>query len=832
MVAFNSLLVFLWQMQIFQQLANWRLDWPSLVVGVLLGAGLVWLFFRFRPRLDAVRDQSVERVQQTQAWVRAGTEKRLQAETSAYVARYHLGRKWATLAEIFVPPLLLDEPPIFEPDGDEAPEVESGLRARLDTGYLIYLWPELAAGIGLPPPPARSLHELLRNGRRVIIASPAGWGKTTLLAYAAHLCATATGDGPDSFLLPVLPVFVHLAELNLGGEDDPVSPLAAAIQRRSSALTAPGIDKLLRQKLSRGQALLLLDGWDELAPGQDEEPATWLQQLLAEHPDIRVIVATATAGYGRLAALGFVTSGIVPWRGRQALALGSQWASVAERSEPPQLGWFWQPGDSALAATLCLWQNLWRSRSRRTAPASKLLERSLPLLLPEEVEAAGLGEVAQELWQRLAFALLAASRLALPAHSVQEAIEATIAAHGVEVKASLLWQAIRENPLFRQWPDRSISIVSPLWRDYLAAGYLANTSQLEMVAEKLDDGHWQETISFFVTRAGEHNLAANPLESRSTDLWREELFQIAAWLPDAPQGREWLRQTLIQLGRLIVAPDAPLPLRQRAIAAIAHSGDPGAFHLLRQLLQRSDTGLRLVAAAALGRLDPDHTVPVLEQLCADGEAPVREAAVHSLGWQNSQRGEKALLSALVGADEVMARAAAEALAHNGGEGWEILEEAAGDEMTLVRRAAARGLGAVREPWAISWLEKLERDSEWIVRSAATQELEQIAVRGEERLWQPLEAGELLWLIAWAAQRKRAVPAGAAAIPVLCEVLISGHHPDDRTAAATSLVRVALPDSSQGEVESALREAVQNDENERVRAAAFAALTLLQRKMAA
>ncbi|MDT8307129.1 MAG: HEAT repeat domain-containing protein, partial [Anaerolineae bacterium] len=99
-------------------------------------------------------------------------------------------------------------------------------------------------------------------------------------------------------------------------------------------------------------------------------------------------------------------------------------------------------------------------------------------------------------------------------------------------------------------------------------------------------------------------------------------------------------------------------------------------------------------------------------------------------------------------------------------------------------------------------------------------------------WQPLEAGDLLWLIAWAAQRQRAVPAGSAAIAVLCEVVLSAQNPDDRLAAATSLARVALPEIVLGEAAAALQAAVHKDENERVRATAFAALTLLQRRMVA
>ncbi len=829
MVGYALLLHSLGPFERFQQAVAWRPDLPSLLLGALLGAGLALLFFRFRPRLQQLRDRSLSRVEKTQAWVRAGTEQRFQAETADYVAGYHLGQARATLAQIFTPPLLLEPPSLALLDGDEGAAPAASALNPLQATALAALWPELAAAIGLPPPTARTVDELLRNGRRVILSAPAGSGKTTLLAYCAHRCAAASAAEADDFLLPILPVFVHLAELALAADGaDPAAPLAAVLQQRASALTAPGIAGLLRQKLSQGQALLLLDGWDELAPGQDDEPAQWLAQLLERYPETRVIAAAGPTGFAPLLALRFVLSGLVPWRGQQALALGDQWAAAAGRPERPPLAWIWQPGDGPLPATLRLWQWLYAGREQRLNGEQRLFDETLRLLLPDETDTPGLAAAALDLWQRLAFELLAGQQLSLPLATVLQQAEATSAAHGLDGKANLLRQSLAGSGLFRQWRDRSVSFLSPVWRDYLAAAHLAAGGDLDCVAERLHDPGWQEAIRHYVTRTGDSTLASGLLQARSLDPWRESLFQVAAWLPEAPPELEWRRTVLVQLGQLSVNPNAPLPLRQRAVAAIARSGDRGVVALLRQLLQRSDLPLRETAAAALGPADPDVSAPVLEQLFADPEARVRVAAVYAAGWQNSPRAEKPLLTALIGADEVMSRAAAESLAGHGGEGWELLQEAADDELPVVRRAAARGLGLVYQPWAIDWLQKLERDEEWVVQSAATQELERLATAGQDAPWQPVDAGDLVWLIRWAAQRQRAVPAGAAAVPLLCELLVSAYQPEDRIAAAACLGWVYLPDAQRPEVESALREAAHGDENAAVRAAAFAALSLLRR----
>jgi hypothetical protein len=815
MVALTPSSFFLAKARILQE-AGWRPDWPSLFAGILLGAALLYLFYRFRPRLREIRDSSVNRVQETQAWVRAGVEKRFQAESGRYVARYHLGKPWATLEEIFVPPLLLDGPPVAEPDGPPQPA----------TGQLIYLWPELAAHIAIPPPATHTLSELLRNGRRVILSAPAGWGKTTLLAYCAHLCAEAAPGNDHDFLLPTLPLFVHLAELKLpAGEDDPAAPLAAALQQRSTPLTATGLGSLVRQKLAAGDALLLLDGWDELAPGQQENPAFWLQQLLERYPTTRIFAATAATGYGPLLSLEFTLSGLAPWRARQAVALGEKWAGLTASARPPQLERYWQPGDDPLTATLRLWQQLSPSTGRRAEP---LMERTLRLVAPEKVESPGLAGAAIDFWRRLARQLLVEERLSLTAAEVQKQAEEALAANKVSGQGAPLLQALAESGLFRQWPGGSASFLSPVWRDYLAAADLAANRQIETVTQKLREPYWREAVRFYVGRAGESNLSTSLLQAQRVDPWCDELFRVASWLPETPPEGEWRRQTLIQLGRLIVDPNLPRPLRQRAVAAITHSGDPGALALLRQLLQRTDSDLRQVAAAALGSIDPELSVPLLEQMLKDQEMPVRLAAVHSLGWQNSRRGEQALLTALLSGDESVSRAAAQALACNGGDAWDVLADAARDEMPTVRRAAAHGLGLVGNTWAREELHRLERDPEWAVQSAATQELEEAARRAQEAPWLPTQAGDLPWLVHWAARRKRAAPAGAAAIPVLCEVLASAHHPQDRVAAAESLARVSLVNGSREDVEAGLRGAAHNDEDEQVRAAAFATLTLLRR----
>lgn len=826
---------------VVQATPAWHLDLPSLALGLLLGVGLLFLFNRLWPHLLHVRQRWLSRVDQTRAWVRAGAEKRFQAETAAYVRDYHLGAASATLEEIFVEP---------RPLAERLP-VEIGQRSPAAPN-LNHIWPEEGAAVATLPTPTLSVRRLLLNGRRVILSAPAGAGKTTLLAYCAHLCANATDSGPYTFLLPMMPVLVHLAELTLPpateetatAEAEVATPLAQTLQARTGPLTAPRVGALLRQKLADGHVLLLLDGWDELSAGRQQPVAVWLARLLARYPETRVIVATGPHGFAALQALHFTVSGLIPWRPYQAQRAGRRWADVLGWAAPPRLHHYWQPGQSALVATLHLWQ--W-DHHRTSGPAQlpALLEAALPHFLPAK-QAPGEAEAVSEtagaetetdlqaairvLWQRLAFRLLAEERLTLSQTAITQEVAAILAGGVPEQWRRLLRASVQNSALFRQWADKQVSFLSPLWRDFLAAAHLAQAEEgWDLICDHLHDPTWRNIIRFYVARTAADHLAPRLLDGQRNDPWRDDLFQVARWLPETKGQPEWRRQTLVRLGQLIINPNVPDVVRERALALIARSHAPGVIALLRQLLQRAEPELRRAAIIGLACFDPELSVPALEQMLKDQDVTVRVTAVHALGWQHSPLGEKPLLSALLSRDDALRRAAAQALALNGGAGWETLREAATDTEIVVRRAATQGLALLDQYWAVRLLEKMEREEqEWAVKAAATTALEAIAERNRPQPWRVLEAGDLVWLIEWAATRQEAVPGGTAALPTLCRVLAEEDRAEYRLAAARSLARVYLPPAERAAVHDALRTAAIHDREWQVRQAAYASLAELDR----
>jgi HEAT repeat protein len=602
------------------------------------------------------------------------------------------------------------------------------------------------------------------------------------------------------------------------------------LQRRSGALTARGLGVLVRQAAEGGRLLLLLDGWDELGVAQRPSINEWLGQLLADYPNVRVIMAGSGRGYGPLQELGFVTSGIVPWRSGAAETLGARHEVGSHFSGHVPFTAYWRPGDTPFETHVRL--QLVLAEKLQGAASSQfrlveLMEQALRLALPSPLadnQPAWLSPASRDLWQQLAYQLLLAELPAMAQAELASVMDGVLEAYGVkgELRAAhLLANTLEASPLFIRWSSGTVGFLNPLWRDYLAACYLAQMGDEGQIQSQRNDPAWQNALSFYVGRVGAGTLA-DLVTAGESGQSEESLFQVASWMSEAPDGGEWRRQVMLGLGRLVVDGDRPTAMRQRAAIAMAQTGENGVLIFLRQLLRQPDVTMRQVALAALMRLSPEVAIDLIERAWSDGDARIRWAAVHALGWTSDPVAERPLLAALLEPDEPIYRAAAEGLALNATEtAYEILREAAAEDALSVRRAAVYGLALLDLDWAVTLLEEIAHDdSQWIVKSTATMALEAVAARSEPRPWHAVVAGNQSWVIDWALSQGRAVPIGKAAIPVLQEALRTTDT-KVRVAAARTLGQLMAAEATES-LQMALR-----DPAAEVRSASYEALWRLR-----
>ena len=218
----------------------------------------------------------------------------------------------------------------------------------------------------------------------------------------------------------------------------------------------------------------------------------------------------------------------------------------------------------------------------------------------------------------------------------------------------------------------------------------------------------------------------------------------------------------------------PFGLRARLLSALLLSGDPGVSVLLRQISHTSSEELRQLSALGMGYLIDHQSMARLSELIVEQENNVSKTACFALAKLGNQQSFELLGSALLHGSDGIRRAVAEALALDPGEGEDMLKEAAQMDDLLVRRSAVFGLAKIDQPWADGELNKLAlEDKEWVVKSAATEIMEQRDEPDNQIPPAPLPLHEIPWLIAFAGARGIGIAPGQPAENLLVTALAEG-----------------------------------------------------------
>jgi NACHT conflict system protein/NACHT domain-containing protein/Leucine Rich Repeat (LRR) protein len=128
----------------------------------------------------------------------------------------------------------------------------------------------------------------LARANRLIVRGQAGSGKTTLLQWVAVRSAAQTFEEPLARWNDTTPFFIRLRQCAQDGlpapEDFPrlVAPAIAG--------TMPA--RWVHDKLRSGQAIVLIDGVDEVAQSLREQVRQWLKELAGTYPNARLIVSS------------------------------------------------------------------------------------------------------------------------------------------------------------------------------------------------------------------------------------------------------------------------------------------------------------------------------------------------------------------------------------------------------------------------------------------------------------------------------------------------------------------------------------------------------------
>lgn len=827
------------------------MDLISFVVGFVSGVFFTWLLSRVRPLLGQVRESAKERREAAQVRRTSGLEDNHRRITLRRAQGLHLASSLFALDDILQEPRLLAPPARVEPG-------VIGIQEDIISQTLPYMpaWPELAA---IYRAPTIGVAEAIAGGANIVITGAAGTGKTVALAHLASLTANLKVRLDANSDVEAVPYLYHVADLQLPFDTskDPASLLINAASEHAPIFDLRRLPGFIQQTLKNGQALILIDGFDELDPSAQHHVVDWFKALMQAYPKVRIVTTGCVNQLNGLIGLGFSPLALIAWEASKVSRFIQQWGELwsrtaaleawaqtgSEQVDPVLLN-TWLAIDNSGLTPLELTLKVWGAYAgdsvgsrvldaiathvRRLAPsgtpvaALELLAMQVVLTLqpvfdPRQARAwVKQYDIVEDKPIEGAETVNEAGIEEDPALSDSQKIRLKKSKVTEAVPAYGLLSKMVESGLLISHSNNKMRFLHPVLNGYLA-GQAIGDHDADTTLLALPD--WDgKTISLrYLATRGDASAVADILVKESDLPLHSQSLLVARWLRDAPKETSWRSKVFASLLAILQAEGQPIGLRGQAMAAFVTSGDPGAVTLFRQLLSSRSFELIPLAALGSGALRDVKAVPALEELLHAPVGAVRRAICLALVAIGTEKSLEAVARALLQGDEELRRAAAEALANDPVEGHAMLKEGATLADILVRRAAVHGLARVGQPWAIETLQRMQvEDDQWAVRNLATQYLEQMQ-HIDSRVPRPLATpSESPWVIAFAGKQKIGVPRGGAATDLLLSAFKQGDT-EERLAALPYLKRVA----TEGII-NALYNAMYGEDPE-VREAAFYAM---------
>jgi HEAT repeat protein len=543
--------------------------------------------------------------------------------------------------------------------------------------------------------PARNWEEvrgdiLKPNQLRAIVLGDPGFGKSWLLFHEgrelAQIGINRLRAGEVGTEGVIIPVFARLADLaRMSGPF--MERLKKALALDSELPHLDYLWPLIAKKVCSGQALLLLDGWDEARVARSALQQT-LENFVSDNQSCRLLLTSRFAGYRpiALAATRWDLVSLSPEQVKEfigrffkpANAAGERLGAKLEEHlranfQIGQLGriplmlallcrLFWQEGGKALP-------------SRRVEIYERCLKGLTLEWKPKKSDQMGDEEATTLADLRLDFAAELSLKMFLNYDVIDprssRELKSLMLDGSDDPQAALavarrLDELIEDGILVKETPDSDgpLRFIHLTFQEYLAATALTNRANVrkgqgwdhsriktenkqvsipELIDKKSWDGHWQEVITLVAGKLDDASPLLKLLHSRQADdLLRHRLCLAVLCFVELGPGRN---QNLVdRIAEDLLAlwwSEESLRDIDRYLGPAASASGTVVDHLLKKL-GNGDQRVRFTAAYALGKTGQaaaNHleVIPSLLALLRDKDSYVRSRAAESLG----QMGEAA-----------------------------------------------------------------------------------------------------------------------------------------------------------------------------------------------
>lgn len=776
-----------------------------------ISATIFWLLItRARPLWEEMRANLKEQREAAESRKTNTVEENHRRITLRRAQGMHLAAQLFALDEIIQEPLVIAPMQNVEPG--MPPKFEDVVSQTLP--YLP-TWPEIAA---VYQPQTLTLSQALAGNAHIVIIGQPGVGKTVSLAHLASLAANRSEK--LGALQGHVPFLVHVADLKLPIADpkDALTPLIEAASEHAPIFDIGKLPDFFKNTFKNGNALLLVDGFDEIPPESQLIISEYFKIVTQNYPQIRIITTGAPEYLDGLITIGFAPLALCTWSKPQIEKFMEQWGTLWSQTVAmeawtqtgpdmvdPILLNVWLGTDNMHLTPLELTLKAWGAYAgdslgphilaiiathiRRIAPANtplaaletlgmQVMVNSQPMFDPrkarawvksfEPVEEKPEGETTEQ-------------------QPEEENKQNTTPKKGkknekvVATPTSGLLGKMAASGLLISHPNNKMRFVHPVFAGYLAGHALAQYNAEDALLNQPDWSGKYLAMRYFAVQGDANKLVQSLLETSSLPLHRP-LFAAARWLRDVPKNAPWRGRLLGTLATIMQTEGIPLSLRGQAMAAFAASNDSNAATLFRQFATSTSFELVHLAVLGSGTMRDVKAISVLENAMEAPSLSVRRAACMALVAIGTNESLEIVAQTLLSGDEDIRRAAGEALANDSNEGYSMLRDGITINDILLRRAVVYGLGRVQHPWAMDTLKKLQiEDEQWVVRNAATEVLDAKSHLGSLAPSKLRAPADTPWLIEFAGKQGMGISPGVPATDILL-LALKGDDPDARMAA--------------------------------------------------
>lgn len=782
----------------------------SFIVGFVFASAFWWLIARVRPIWAEIRVNIKENREEAQTRKTSSVEENHRRITLRRAQGMHLAAQLFALDEIIQEPLLIIPPQTVEP----------GISVKFEdviSQTLPYLpsWPEIAAAYHAP---TLTLPQALSGNTNIVIIGQPGVGKTVALAHLASLAANRSEK--MEALKDIVPFLFHVAELKLpiGDPKDVLNPLIEAASEHTQIFNLGRLPAFFQNTFKNGNALLLVDGYDEL-PHEDQFIITeYFKIVMQTYPKTRIVTTGAPEYMGELIGLGFTPLSLITWSlqrtGKfieqwgqiwsQTIALEA-WAQTGPEHVDPLLLNVWLSADNSNLSPLELTLKTWGAYAgdslgphvleaiathiRRLAPvntpiaaletlALQVILSSQPVFDPRKArDWVKSFEVSEE-------NIKPEDEASQPPTSETEEEtpkKGRKAEKNVGTPTFGLLGKMVSSGLIVNYPSNKMRFIHSVFAGYLAGHALTNYNAEDTLLNQPDWSGKYLAMHYFAAHGDASKLIQTLMEFSRLPMHRP-LIAASRWLRDAPKNAPWRGKLFGTLAAIMQTEGLPMSLRGQAMAAFVVSNDSNAAPLFRQFETTLSFELVHLAVLGTGAIKDGKAVKIVEGALSAPSLAVRRAACMALVAIGTTEALESVAHTLLNGDEDLRRAAGEALANDPVDGYAMLRDGITMTDILLRRAVVYGLGRVDEPWAVEALQKIQiDDDQWVVRNSATEVLESktsVNLRAPRKLKAPSESP---WLIEFAGKQGVGISPGAPATDILILALKS-EDPDTRLAA--------------------------------------------------